>query len=140
MYFINKKIVILILFFLSFNFSSYSATFNWTKVEESEDGTFEMYYDKKTVLSTGRYFFYWQLLNYKKKQDDNILSLITHNMVNCETSELKVISYADFKDNMGKGSPDFEMIVPEVETESFQWTYYDTNTTIQGQIIKRVCN
>lgn len=136
----NKKIIILILFFLSFNFSSYSATFNWTKVNQSKDGTFEMYYDKKTVLSTGRYFFYWQLLNYKKKQDNNILSLITHNMVNCETSELKVISYTDFKDNMGKGSPDFEMIVPEIETESFQWTYYDTNTTIQGQVIKSVCN
>ena len=136
----NKKIVILILFFLSFNFSSYSATFNWTKVDESEDGTFEMYYDKKTVLSTGRYFFYWQLLNYKKKQDNNILSLITHNMVNCETSALKLISYTDFKDNLGKGSSDFEMIVPEDEPESFKWIYYDTNTTIQGKVIKSVCN
>ena len=99
-----------------------------------------MYYDKKTVLSTGRYFFYWQLLNYKKKQDNNILSLITHNMVNCETSELKLISYTDFKDNLGKGSSDFEMIVPEDEPESFKWIYYDTNTTIQGKVIKSVCN
>jgi len=136
----NKKIIILILFFLSFNFSSYSATFNWTKVNQSNDETFELYYDKKTVLSTGRYFFYWQLLNYKKKQDNNILSLITHNMVNCETSEIKVISYTDFKDNMGKGSSDFEMIVPENEPESFKWIYYDINTTIQGQVIKSVCN
>ena len=129
---------IIIFYLLSFN-AVLSATFNWTLVPETRNASSQLFYDKKTVFSSGKYLYFWQLANHLEVLDDDIHSTITHNMVNCDTDELRVIVYSDFKSPMGRGKPDFEMIIPETVQDMFIWRYFDRNNTIQGTVLDKIC-
>ena len=129
---------IIIFYLLSFN-AVFSATFNWTIVPETRNSSSEAFYDKKTVFFVGEYVYFWQLTNKLEDINDGIYSVITHNMANCDTYELRVISYSDYKKPMGKGSADLEMIIPEVNLKMFDWRYFDRNKSIQGAVLDKVC-
>lgn len=129
---------IIIFYLLSFN-AVLSATFNWTIVPETGSSSSQAFYDKKTVFFVGEYVYFWQLTNNLEDIDDGIYSVITHNMANCDTYELRVISYSDYKKPMGKGSADLEMIIPEVNLKMFDWRYFDRNKSIQGAVLDKVC-
>ena len=60
-------------------------------------------------------------------------------MVNCDTYEMRWISYTGYAGHMGKGTITFETIVPEADIEYFKWDYFDPKTTSQGLVLKKVC-
>ena len=135
-----KKTFLIILIYTLFSSSAISASFNWTKINKASDDELDIFYDKKTVFNIGEYVYFWQLTNYLKNIKDDIHSIIAHNIVNCNTYELKLIVYADFKRPMARGMVDLEMIIPEQNAELFKWHYFDKNNSIGGPIITEVCN
>ena len=134
-----KKIFFFIVFYLLTFSPVISATFNWTLVPETRNASSQVFYDKKAVFSSGKYLYFWQLTNHIEDVDDDIYSTITHNMVNCDTDELRVIVYSDFKSPMGRGKSELEMIIPETVQNMFIWRYFDRNNTIQGTVLDKIC-
>jgi hypothetical protein len=140
MKFLFKKIFI-ILMVCSFSMNiSFAASFNWTKVTKAKDGSFEFYYDKKTVFKVGQNTYFWQMTNNLKNIEDNVYSNITHNMANCVTYEVKALIYSSYKRPMGRGILDIEAVVPADFPDYYEWVYYDKETTVQGQVLNEICN
>ena len=119
---------------------SFVASFNWTKVTKAKDGSFEFYYDKKTVFKVGQNTYFWQMTNNLKNIEDNVYSNITHNMANCKTYEVKALIYSSYKRPMGRGILDIEAVVPADFPDYYEWVYYDKETTVQGQVLNEICN
>ena len=139
MKFLFKKIfIILVICFFSTNIS-FAASFNWTKVTKAKDGSFEFYYDKKTVFKVGQNTYFWQMTNNLKNIEDNVYSSITHNMANCETYEVKALIFSSYERPMGRGMLDMEAIVPADFPDYFEWIYYDKETSVQGKVLNKIC-
>jgi len=135
-----KKILIILFSNILFTNIVYSATFNWTKVAKAEDGSFEIFYDKKSVLRNGVNIYYWQMINNLKDIEDDIYSSISHNMANCDSYEMKPLTIVSFKSPMGRGPTDMELIIPKDAPDYFKWEYFDKKTTMQGLVLSDVCN
>ena len=140
MKFLFKKIfIILVICFFSMNIS-FAASFNWTKSTKAKDGSFEVFYDKKTVFKLGQNTYFWQMTNNLKDIKENVYSTITHNMANCETYELRILIYSDYKRPMGRGMFDLEVVIPADFPDNFEWIYYDKETTMQGLVLNEICD
>ena len=134
-----KKLILLLIVTSFTSNILYANNFNWTKVITSKDGNTAWYYDKKSIRKVGNYKFYWHLADYLKDYDED-KSVVSHSMVNCDTYEMKWITYTGYSDHMGRGTINFESIVPEDDITYFKWEYFDPKTTVQGLITKKVCN
>ena len=135
-----KKFIlfIIITFFISTN--TYAAKFNWSKVVESADNSTIFYIDKRTVFKFGKYIYFWQLSDYIKVEDPEYeKSVITLMKADCDRFEVKWISIAAYKKNMGKGILMDEFLVPEYQPSEFTWKKYDKTRTNQGVIINKAC-
>ena len=139
MKFLLKKILIIILMSFFVANISFAASFNWTRATKAKDGSFEFFYDKKTVFKVGQNTYFWQMTNNLKNIDDNIYSSITHNMANCETYELRILIYSDYKRPMGRGMFDMEVVIPADLPDNFEWIYYDKDT-VQGHVLNEICD
>ena len=140
MKFLFKKIfIILVICFFSMNIS-FAASFNWTKSTKAKDGSFEVFYDKKTVFKLGQNIYFWQMTNNLKDIKENVYSTITHNMANCETYEVKALIYSSYERPMGRGILNMEAVVPVDFSDYYKWIYYDKETTVQGQVLNEICN
>ena len=135
-----KKILIILFSNILFTNIVYSATFNWTKVAKAKDGSFELFYDKKSVLRNGQFIYFWQMMNNLKDIEDDIYSNISHNMVNCDSYETKQLTLVTYKSPMGRGARDLEIIIPKDLPDYFKWEYFDKKTTMQGLVLSEVCN
>jgi len=135
----KKIFIVLVISFYSANISD-AATFNWTYASKAKDDSFELHYDKKTVFQLGDKTFFWQMTNNFKEINNNVYSTIIHNMVKCETYEVKALVYVDFERPMGRGSPTTEAIVPVDFPDYHEWIYYDKNNTVQGQVLSEICD
>lgn len=140
MKFLLKKIFIILLMSFFVTNISFAASFNWTKVTKAKDGSFEFYYDKKTVFKVGQNTYFWQMTNNLKNIEDNVYSSITHNMANCETYEVKVLIYSSYERPMGRGMLSMEAVVPADFPDYFEWVYYDKETTVQGEVLNEICD
>ena len=140
MKFLLKKILIIILMSFFVANISFAASFNWTRVAKAKDGSFEFFYDKKTVFKVGQNTYFWQMTNNLKNIEDNVYSSITHNMANCETYELKILIYSDYKRPMGRGMFDIEVVIPADFPDDFEWIYFDKETTMQGLVLNEICD
>ena len=65
-------------------------------------------------------------------------SVITSNILNCETSEVKTVTYSSFDSNRGRGNINTEIIIPDEDINYFDWNYYSEDTSL-GMVIKEVC-
>lgn len=135
-----KRFFYSLIFFIFFTSTVNAASFNWTKHDVTVDGSFELYYDKKTILKVGSYKYFWTLRNNLKDIQDDEYSTITHRMVNCETLEAKWISYTSYNSSMGRGDFITDFIVPEELPDIFKWNYYDPDNTIYGAMLDEICN
>ena len=140
MKFLLKKILIILLMSFFVTNISFAASFNWTKVTKAKDGSFEFYYDKKTVFKVGQNTYFWQMTNNLKNIEDNVYSSITHNMANCETHEVKALIYSSYERPMGRGMLSMEAVVPADFPDYFEWVYYDKETTVQGEVLNEICD
>ena len=133
-----KRIILVLVVILISTNTLHAANFKWTKIVTTADGATEFYIDKNSVFKVGSYKFYWQLANYVKDYDED-KSVISHSMVNCDTYEMRWITYTGYAGHMGKGTTTFESIVPETDVKYFEWDYFDPETTSQGAVLKKVC-
>ena len=139
--FLMKKIFLSLLFAFSVSKSAQSANFNWSKIVESADNTSVFYVDKKTTFKIGELIYFWQLTDYIISENpDEEKSVISHNIANCDTYEMKFVSLAAYERNMARGNLLSQFIVPDEQPEAFEWSYMDPKKTNQGFIINKICN
>ena len=130
-----KKIIFLIILLFSISSSLKAASFSWTKIVETVGETTVFYIDRKTVFRFEKFKYYWQLSDYLKDYEE-IRSVITLNVINCDTQEQKILSFTGYSKNMAKGDILTNATSNELEDT---WDYYENDTAI-GMLMKRVCS
>ena len=130
-----KRIIFLIILLFSISSSLKAASFSWTKIVETVGETTVFYIDSKTVFRFEKFKYYWQLSDYLKDYEE-IRSVITLNVINCDTQEQKILSFTGYSKNMAKGDILTNATSNELEDT---WDYYENSSSI-GMLMKRVCN
>jgi hypothetical protein len=136
-----KKILHFFFIFIISSNTVYAVDFKWTKIVTTSDNATEFYIEKKSIKKVGKLHFYWLMANYLKHEendDPNVNSVITSNILNCKTSEVKTVTYTSFNSNRARGSINTEIIVPDEDINYFEWNYYDEDTSI-GMVFQEVC-
>ena len=129
-----KKIIFFTILLFIFSSSLRAASFSWTKIVETVGETTVFYIDRKTVFRFEKFKYYWQLSDYLKDYEE-IRSVITHNVINCDTQEHKMLSFTGYSKNMAKGNIIANATANQLEDT---WDYYESNSSI-GMLMKRVC-
>ena len=136
-----KKILHLFFIFIISSNTVHAADFKWTKIVTTSDNATEFYIEKKSIKKVGKLHFYWLMANYLKHEendDPNVNSVITSNILNCKTSEVKTVTYTSFNSNRARGIINTEMIVPDEDINYFDWNYYDEDTSL-GMVFQEIC-
>jgi len=136
-----KKIILVLVVILISTNTLHAVNFKWTKIVTTDDRTTEFYIDKNSVKKVGKFHYYWSLANYLKLEegdDPNVKSVISSNILNCETNEYKLVIFTSFNLNKGRGEIIDDVIVPDEDISYFDWQYFDEKTSF-GVIFKEVC-
>ena len=136
-----KKIILVIVVVLISTNTLHAANFKWTKVVITNDATTEFYIDKKSVRKVGKFHYFWMMSNYlilEEGDNPNVKSTITSNILNCETSEFKSVTFTSFNSNKGRGEIGSDVIIPDEDMSYFDWDYFGEKTSF-GMVFKEVC-
>ena len=136
-----KRIILVLVVILISTNTLHAANFKWTKIVTTIDGATEFYIDKNSVKKVGKFHYYWMMSNYlilEEGDDPNVKSNITFNILNCETREIKSVTFTSFNLNKGRGEIDVDVIIPDEDISYFDWQYFDEKTSF-GVIFKEVC-
>ena len=136
-----KRIILVLVVILISTNTLHAANFRWTKIVTTDDRTTEFYIDKNSVKKVGKFHYYWMLANYLKLEegdDPNIKSVITFNILNCETKEFKSLNFTSFNLNKGRGEINDDIIIPDEDMSYFDWKYFGEKTSF-GVVFKKVC-
>ncbi len=136
----KKMLHFFVIFIISSN-TLHAADFQWTKIVTTSDRATEFYLEKKSIKKVGKLHFYWLMANYLKHEendDPNVNSVITSNILNCKTSEVKTVTYTSFNSNRARGGINTEIIIPDEDINYFDWNYYDEDTSL-GMVIQEIC-
>ena len=136
-----KKVILVLFVILISTNTVYAANFKWTRIVTTIDDTTEFYIDKKSVKKVGKFHYYWMMSNYlilEEGDSPNVKSTITSNILNCETSEYKSVTFTSFNLNKGRGEIQSDVIIPDEDMSYFAWDYYGEKTSF-GAVFKEVC-
>ena len=136
-----KRIILVLVVILISTNTLHAANFKWTRIVTTIDGTTEFYIDKKSVKKVGKFHYYWMMSNYlilEEGDSPNVKSTITSNILNCETSEYKSVTFTSFNLNKARGEIDIDVIIPDEDMSYFEWKYFGEETSF-GRIFKEVC-
>ena len=136
-----KRIILVLVVILISTNTLHAANFRWTKIVTTIDGATEFYIDKNSVKKVGKFHYYWMMSNYLKLEEGdnpNVKSTITSNILNCETSEYKSVTFTSFNLNKGRGEIDVDVIIPDEDISYFDWKYFGEKTSF-GVVFKEVC-
>ena len=136
-----KKIILVLFVILISTNTVYATNFKWTRIATTIDDATEFYIDKKSVKKVGKFHYFWMMSNYLKLEEGdnpNVKSTITSNILNCETSEYKSVTFTSFNLNKGRGEIQNDVIIPDEDMSYFAWDYYGEKTSF-GRIFKEVC-
>ena len=136
-----KKIILVLFVILISTNTLHAANFKWTKVVITNDATTEFYIDKKSVRKVGKFHYFWMMSNYlilEEGDNPNVKSTITSNILNCETSEFKSVTFTSFNSNKGRGEIGSDVIIPDEDMSYFDWDYFGEKTSF-GMVFKEVC-
>tara|TARA_B100002003_G_scaffold185478_1_gene173856 strand:+ start:83 stop:505 length:423 start_codon:yes stop_codon:yes gene_type:complete len=136
-----KRIILVLVIILISTNTLHAANFRWTKIVTTADDTTEFYIDKNSVKKVGKFHYYWSMANYLKLEESdnpNIKSNITFNILNCETREIKSVTFTSFNLNKGRGEIDVDVIIPDEDISYFDWKYFGEKTSV-GRVFKEVC-
>ena len=121
-----KKITILLVIIFTFLFSTTSWG-DWNYVTESVDGD-KFYYDKDRVRKSGKYLYFWELIDTIKPDKWGILSSTKYVQLDCSIFRFKDLKFQFYKNPMGEGKLRGEM-TPKGELG--EWRYPKPNTTYE---------
>ena len=136
-----KRIILVLVVILISTNTVHAANFKWTRIVTTIDGATEFYIDKNSVKKVGKFHYYWSLANYLKLEegdDPNIKSVISSNILNCETREVKNVTFTSFNLNKGRGDTNIDVIIPDEDMSYFDWKYFGEKTSF-GVVFKKVC-
>ena len=124
-----KKITILLFIILTLLFTNTSWG-EWTLVTETEYDM-KYYYDKDRVRKSGKYLYFWELLDWTKPIDGD-LSGISYVELDCSIFRFKILKSKFYNNSMGEGknTKDF--------TPKDEWRYPLPNST-QEFMYNKVC-
>ena len=90
-----KKITILLVIIFTFLFSTTSWG-DWNYVTESVDGD-KFYYDKDRVRKSGKYLYFWELIDTIKPDKWGILSSTKYVQLDCSIFRSKTLRFQVYK-------------------------------------------
>ncbi len=118
-----KKITILLVIIFTFLFSTTSWG-EWSYVTENLVAKF--YIDKDRVRKSGKYIYFWDLLDFKSSSYTHYIQL------DCSIFRLKTLKFHVHNQGMGEGSPIEEWTPPD------EWNYPQPDTVIEFRY-KYIC-
>jgi len=121
-----KKITILLVIIFTFLFSTTSWG-EWTYVTEDVDGN-KFYYDKDRVRKSGKYLYFWNLIDYIKPSKYGDLSTTLYIELDCSIFRFKDLRFQSYNKSMGEGEQTSDM-TPEGKQGG--WRYPKPNTTYE---------
>ena len=136
-----KRIILVLVVILISTNTLHAANFKWTRIVTTVDGATEFYIDKNSVKKVGKFHYYWMLANYLKLEegdDPNVKSVITFNILNCETKEFKSLNFTSFNLKNGRGNINDDVIIPDADMNYFVWKHFGEKTSF-GLLFKEVC-
>lgn len=113
------KVFALILFTFFFSFSTLKA--DWIKLFSTNEA--DLYIDAKSIERKKNRIFYNQLVDYRKKRADEILSFKTISELDCDSLKVRDLNYGLFKKKMGEGNNIYK------GNPSKQWKKYKKGTS-----------
>ena len=122
-----KKITILLVIIFTFLFSNTSLG-DWTLVVESESGN-NFYYDKDRIRKSGKYLYFWELIDYLKPDNWGNLSVTRYVQLDCSILRHKFLKFHRYNNSMGKGK------LNGSSTPKDEWDYPPPNS-----VDEIVCN
>ena len=121
-----KKLTILLVIIFTFLFSTTSLG-EWKFGSENVDGD-KFYYDKDRVKKSGKFIYFWELIDLLKPDKWGDLSSTTYVQLDCSIFRFKALKYQFYKNSMGEGEMDDY-------TPPYEWEYPKPNSTDES-----VCN
>tara|TARA_Y100000590_G_C14955171_1_gene726466 strand:+ start:32 stop:421 length:390 start_codon:yes stop_codon:yes gene_type:complete len=104
---------------------------SWIKVNSGSGA--DIYMDLERSTTEGNYVYYWDLVNYKKVQDNGHLSSARYIKGDCATkTRYKTLQYLFYKGNMGAGEMEKQDSVVK------DWKYNPPGS-IGEFILEKVC-
>jgi len=125
-----KKITILLVIIFTFLFSTTSWG-DWEPVSKTLGGVI-FYYDKDRVRKSGKYLYFWELIDYIKPDKWGDLSTTTYVQLDCSIFRFKNLKHQFYNKSMGEGKMTGEW------TPKDKWEYPQPNTTGEG-LYKKIC-
>ena len=110
-----KKITLLTVITFTFLFTTTSWV-EWNYVTENERGN-KFYYDKDRVRKSGKYLYFWELINLGKSTEFGDLSYTTYKQLDCSIFIYKILKSQSYNKPMGEGEMRGE------ETPPDEWRY-----------------
>ena len=136
-----KKIILALVVILISTSTLHAAKFKWTKIVSTIDDDADFYVDKNSVRKVGKFHYFWMMTDYlilEEGDDPNVKSVITFNILNCETKEFKSLNFTSFNLNKGRGEINNDIIIPDEDMSYFDWKYFGEKTSF-GVVFKKVC-
>ena len=125
-----KKITLLLVIIFTFLFSTTSWG-EWTYVTESVDGI-KSYYDKDRVRKSGKYLYFWDLVDLLKPDKWGDLSVTRYIQLECSIFRYKYLKFNRYNDSMGEGK------ITYVFTPKNEWRYPKPKSS--GEVLyKEIC-
>jgi hypothetical protein len=110
-----KKITLLLVIIFTFLFSNTSWG-DWTFVEETDTGI-KFYYDKDRVRKSGKYLYFWELIDLLKPDKWGNLSITRYIQLDCSILRTKFLKFHRYNNSMGEGK------LNSSSTPKDEWNY-----------------
>ena len=124
-----KKITLLLVIIFTFLFSTTSWG-EWTYVTETVDGN-KFYYDKDRVRKSGKYLYFWILIDLIKPTK-GVLSSTSYTQLDCSIFRFKDLKSMYYKKSMGEGEITVE------GTPKDEWKYPKPNSVFES-MYNKIC-
>jgi len=115
-----KKITILLVITFTFLFSNTSWG-EWNYVTKNVNGD-KFYYDKDRIRKSGKFIYFWELVDLIKPYKGRDLSVTRYTELDCSIFRFKVLKIQSYKNSMGEGETTRDF------TPTDEWEYPQPNS------------
>jgi len=88
--------------FFTFLFTPLFCFSEWFRLFTIDAG--DLYLETNSIKRVGNKVFFSQLVNYRKKQSNRMLSFKINSEIDCSNLKIRDLNYETFKEKMGKGT------------------------------------
>ena len=125
-----KKITLLLVIIFTFLFSTTSWG-DWNFVAETVKGN-KFYYDKDRIRKSGKFIYFWELIDSIKPSKDGDLSSTTYIELDCSIFRYKILKLQTYNKSMGEGNMILDFTPPD------EWDYPQPDT-VKDYMYNKIC-